>query len=118
MCHTNLGRLDWLTDSEPNVPAESRSGTWLASGGMLLAFFAIEDDLEPYAQDCLTQLRQEGIGRCVMLTGDKSNEVLETDWPSTLNGFHSCRSAAHPKIRFNLRRATKKSRFDGGRWHQ
>ncbi|MGC6510363.1 MAG: HAD-IC family P-type ATPase, partial [Myxococcota bacterium] len=84
-----LGRLDWLVSEDTEVEHENRSGTWLASGGTLLGFLAVEDDLEPFAQECLNQLRQEGIGRCVMLTGDKSQEAERIGKILSMDSIHA-----------------------------
>ncbi|MEC8381239.1 MAG: cation-translocating P-type ATPase [Myxococcota bacterium] len=84
-----LGRLDWLVSENTEVEHENRSGTWLASGGTLLGFLAVEDDLEPFAQECLNQLRQEGIGRCVMLTGDKSQEAERIGKILSMDSIHA-----------------------------
>lgn len=52
-----------------NLPLEY-SRLYLAEEGMLAAVICISDPLKKEAKDVLTRLRQEGISRIVMMTGD------------------------------------------------
>ena len=88
-CHTS-GRLDWLTDSEPMSRLKVDLGLgWRV--GMLLVSLPLRM-IRTICSGLFDLNSSEGIGRCVMSQATKAEAERIGQ---ALNGFHSCRSAAH-----------------------
>lgn len=72
-----VGRLRWLAETcgVPLAPlpagAESHSLVGLAIDGAHVATFGLADRLRPEAAEAIARLRSVGVGRFVMLTGDR-----------------------------------------------
>ncbi len=57
-------------DAAEQEAAKGRSILYMAVGGRLAALIAIEDQLRPQVRETLEHLKNSGLGRAVMLTGD------------------------------------------------
>ena len=79
MAETGIGAdsAAWLTERRETLAAEGESVLAVATGaGDLLGAIAVADRVRPGAREALAALRDEGVERLVMLTGDR-REVAE-----------------------------------------
>jgi Zn2+/Cd2+-exporting ATPase len=75
-----LGRKALLMDLGIDVASDDNedvSHVWVAHGGQCLGRFVLRDQPRHEAQDALTAMRALGIGRLVLLTGDRAGVAHE-----------------------------------------
>lgn len=90
--HVRLGRLDWLTAQgvdTSRAPAIERPGAWLALDGELLGHLSTVDTTRGEARAVLDDLRELGLERLVLLTGDRREHAERVGRELGLDEVHA-----------------------------
>lgn len=81
-------------DAIARLSSEGKSILYLAVGDQLAGVLGIEDPLRPEAKEAIAALRERGITKIMMLTGDDTRTAAHVAAKLGLDGFHACGAPA------------------------
>jgi Zn2+/Cd2+-exporting ATPase len=87
-----IGRRDWLVEHGVDFSTESlrgEMGVWVSRGQTLLGFIRLHDPLREQASAILGELRELGIERMILLSGDRESEVARVAGELGIESFHA-----------------------------
>ncbi len=84
--HIDVSSIDGEVD---RLIAEGYSLLYLATGGAIAGVIAIRDTVRPEALDVITKLKESGISRVVMLTGDDERAAKNMAEQLGITEFHA-----------------------------
>ena len=76
-------------DAIARLSSEGKSILYLAVGNQLAGVLGIEDPLRPEAKEAIAALRERGITKIMMLTGDDTRTAAHVAAKLGLDGFHA-----------------------------
>ena len=76
-------------DAIARLSSEGKSILYLAVGDQLAGVLGIEDPLRPEAKEAIAALRERGITKIMMLTGDDTRTAAHVAAKLGLDGFHA-----------------------------
>jgi P-type E1-E2 ATPase len=95
-----IGKAEFLIEQKATIADDLRtkanacadagqSVSFVAVGGAAVGFFAVADELKPGAKHAIAEIKELGVGKVLMLTGDNERVAKNIAARLRLDGFHA-----------------------------